>query len=144
MHGEVVKRSRFPQIFSYYMYKRSTWWWLVTMATTYPGPATDHLTPRPWYSVWKNMCWSTIILSTYCACGGILIMECTTCTVAVIDIATYPLEFQWISTWHYTNIIWEEVAFSWKVTGSWKSCCNIYNSYCSSCIVDRSRFHHSW
>ena len=35
-------------------------------------------------------------------------------TVAVIDIATYPLEFHMI---HYTQIIWEEVAFSWKVTG---------------------------
>ena len=29
---------------------------------------------------------------------------------------------------HYTQIIWEEVAFSWRVTG--KSCCNIYDRYC--------------
>ena len=34
----------------------------------------------------------------------------------MIDIATYPpVDFH--NMIHYTQIIWEEVAFSWKVTG---------------------------
>ena len=31
---------------------------------------------------------------------------------------------------HYTQIIWEEVAFI--LESNWKSCCNIYDRYCIS------------